>query len=333
MCNDFDMNSLRIRSLLALVMKDPYNAKLLCVLARQYMNEEMYVIAIETLIISLKIDNTNYQTYCDLGKAYFRMDDKENGHTAFIRVIEINPTCTYALQNLASYYIRENDYSNAKKMCEKLIIKDKLQPFLFHDLFRLALECNDYDFLQSFFNLDIPYILQKSEWIQFCKMIKLGQYDELELRIGQYLFSEELSESKCIEILCTISKMQIYKGEFKKAQEILLWSLRMYHNSLFLFNCIVQCAILSSNYECAIVELECAVARKRHRYDAAFWLLLLKLYKAKGDTENIEAAYAKIDRICFYKIEHKCVNAKYYEKIYDELKLSERVYNEKGLSV
>lgn len=91
------------------------------IIAKDFMNDKKYRIAIENLQISLKKDPKFVLAYDDIAMCYRQLNDYDNAVKYYKKSLEIFPEGDFALMNIGVVYSLKEDYKTAITYYEKLI--------------------------------------------------------------------------------------------------------------------------------------------------------------------------------------------------------------------
>lgn len=97
------------------------NAQNSYIIAKDFMRDEKYKLAIEGLEISLKYDKNFVLAYDDIAVCYRQLNDFDKAIKYYKKSLEIYPEGDFALMNIGVLYSKKSDFKTAIGYYEKLI--------------------------------------------------------------------------------------------------------------------------------------------------------------------------------------------------------------------
>jgi tetratricopeptide (TPR) repeat protein len=280
--------------------------------ARSHRFAGEYQDAIQILEKAAEYQTDQENVFCDLGSINFEIKNYDKGEAYFLMVLQIQPENIFALQSLASYYLRNSDYTNAKPLSIKLIEKNKLLDFHITDLYNLARRNNDNDFIEKIKSLDV--FQQRSRRKKITKLLTDHQYREAEDIIMNWLDELDDANLKKSRVYSYLIDLKFAQELFSEANAIALDSISKYPNSISLLLKFTKLSMACNNCTQAILLIESKLAEQF--FNIELWEALMLLYHHIGDEENEERAFRHIQKIGKYSLGLMYKNSKHNVLVY-----------------
>lgn len=176
------------------------NAQNSYTIAKDFMRDKKYELAIEGLQMSLKQDKKFVLAYDDIAVCYRNLNDFDNAIKYYKKSLEIYPEGDLALMNIGVIYSIKSDFKTATEYYEKLI---KFHPNNAEGYFGAGKNyflLNDYEkALNNIFTAHRIYTEEKSEYIKDTEQIIGMMYQKLKKENKEELF-KKIAENNNIKI-------------------------------------------------------------------------------------------------------------------------------------
>lgn len=176
------------------------NAQNSYIIAKDFMRDEKYKLAIESLEISLKYDKSFVLAYDDIAVCYRQLNDFDKAIKYYKKSLEIYPEGDFALMNIGVIYSKKSDFKTAIEYYEKLF---KFHPKNAEGYFGAGKNyflVNDYEnALNNIFIAHRIYSEDKSEYVKDTEQIMSMMYQKLKSENKEELFNK-IAEKNNIKI-------------------------------------------------------------------------------------------------------------------------------------
>lgn len=176
------------------------NAQNSYIIAKDFMRDGKYKLAIENLEISLKHDKNFVLAYDDIAVCYRQLNDFDKAIKYYTKSLEIYPEGDFALMNIGVIYSKKSDFKTAIEYYEKLI---KFHPKNAEGYFGAGKNyflINDYEnALDNIFIAHRIYSEDKSEYVKDTEQIMSIMYQKLKSEKKEELFIK-IAEKNNIKI-------------------------------------------------------------------------------------------------------------------------------------
>ena len=172
------------------------NAQNSYIIAKDFMRDEKYKLAIEGLEISLKYDKNFVLAYDDIAVCYRQLNDFNKAIKYYKKSLEIYPEGDFALMNIGVIYSKKSDFKTAIEYYEKLI---KFHPKNAEGYFGAGKNyflVNDYEnALNNIFIAHRIYSENKSEYVKDTEQIMSMMYQKLKSENKEELFNKNAEKN------------------------------------------------------------------------------------------------------------------------------------------
>jgi tetratricopeptide (TPR) repeat protein len=176
------------------------NAQNSYIIAKDFMRDEKYKLAIEALEISLKYDKDFVLAYDDIAVCYRQLNDFDKAIKYYRKSLEIYPEGDFALMNIGVIYTKKSDYKTAIEYYKKLI---KFYPKNAEGYFGAGKNyflIDEYENgLNNIFIAHRIYSEDKSEYVKDTEKILGMMYQKMKSENKEELFSK-IAEKNNIKI-------------------------------------------------------------------------------------------------------------------------------------
>jgi tetratricopeptide (TPR) repeat protein len=176
------------------------NAQNSYIIAKDFMRDKKYKLAIESLEISLKYDKNFVLAYDDIAVCYRQLNDFDKAIKYYKKSLDIYPEGDFALMNIGVIYSKKLDFKTAISYYEKLI---KFQPKNAEGYFGAGknyFSLKDYEnALNNIFIAHRIYSEEKSEYVKDTEQIMSIIYQTLKSENKVELFNK-IAEKNNIKI-------------------------------------------------------------------------------------------------------------------------------------
>lgn len=160
-------------------------------IAKDFMRDEKYKLAIEGLKMALKDDKNFVLAYDDIAVCYRRLNDFDNAIKYYKKSLDIYPEGDFALMNIGTIYSKKSDFKTAIENYEKLI---KFQPKNAEGYFGAGKNyflLNNYEkALNNIFIAHRIYTEEKSEYVKDTEQIIGMMYQHLKKENKEEIFNK-----------------------------------------------------------------------------------------------------------------------------------------------
>jgi tetratricopeptide (TPR) repeat protein len=170
------------------------------IIAKDFMRDEKYDLAIEGLQMALKQDKKFVLAYDDIAVCYRHLNDFDNAIKYYKKSLEIYPEGDFALTNIGVVYALKSDYKTATEYYEKLIKFHPENPEGYFGAGKNYFLVNDYEkALNNIFIAHRIYTEEKSAYIKDTEQIIGMMYKKLKEENKEALFNT-IAEKNNIKI-------------------------------------------------------------------------------------------------------------------------------------
>jgi tetratricopeptide (TPR) repeat protein len=167
------------------------NAQNSYIIAKDFMREKKYKLAVESLQRSLKEDPNFVLALDDIAVCYRQLDDFDNAIKYYKKSLDIFPEGDLALMNIGTVYSLKSDFKTAIDYYEKLI---KYQPNNAEGYFGAGknyfLLNDDEKALDNIFAAHIIYTNEKSEYVKDSEQLLGAIYQKMKSENKEDLFKK-----------------------------------------------------------------------------------------------------------------------------------------------
>ncbi|MCI9844447.1 tetratricopeptide repeat protein [Flavobacterium pectinovorum] len=170
------------------------------IIAKDFMRDQKYVLAIEAFQMALKKDPKFVLALDDIAMCYRQLKDYDNAIKYYKKSLEIYPEGDFALVNIGVVYSLKTDYKTAITYYEKLIKFDPNNAEGFFGAGKNYLALNeDEKALDNIFKAHRIYTVEKSDYIKDTEQIIGAIYQKLKSEKKENLF-KKVAEQNDIKI-------------------------------------------------------------------------------------------------------------------------------------
>ncbi|OOV16845.1 tetratricopeptide repeat protein [Flavobacterium sp. LM4] len=170
------------------------------IIAKDFMRDQKYELAIESFQIALKKDSKFVLALDDIAMCYRQLKDYDNAIKYYKKSLEIYPEGDFALVNIGVVYSLKTDYKTAITYYEKLIKSDPNNAEGFFGAGKNYLALNDSEkALDNIFKAHRIYTIGKSDYVKDTEQIIGGIYQKMKSENKEDLF-KKVAEQNDIKI-------------------------------------------------------------------------------------------------------------------------------------
>jgi tetratricopeptide (TPR) repeat protein len=170
------------------------------IIAKDFMRDEKYDLAIEGLLMALKQDKKFVLAYDDIAVCYRHLNDFDNAIKYYKKSLEIYPEGDFALTNIGVVYALKSDYKTATEYYEKLIKFHPENPEGYFGAGKNYFLLNDYEkALNNIFIAHRIYTEEKSDYVKDSEQIIGMMFQKLKKENKEELFNK-IAEQNNIKI-------------------------------------------------------------------------------------------------------------------------------------
>lgn len=170
------------------------------IIAKDFMREQKYELAIENFRMALKKDPKFVLALDDIAMSYRQLKDYDNAVKYYKKSLEIYPEGDFALVNIGVVYSLKTDYKTAINYYEKLIKYDPNNAEGFFGAGKNYLALNDSEkALDNIFKAHRIYTIDKSDYVKDTEQIIDAIYQKLKSENKEDLF-KKVAEKNDIKI-------------------------------------------------------------------------------------------------------------------------------------
>jgi len=172
------------------------NAQNFYIIAKDFMRDKKYKLAIESLQLSLNQDPTFVLALDDIAVCYRQLEDYDNAIKYYKKSLDAYPEGEYALMNIGVIYTLKSEYKTAIEYYEKLI---KYQPNNAEGYFGvgknyMALN-EDEKALDQIFKAHRIYTIDKSDYVKDTETLMEAIYQKMKKENKEEIFRKIAAEN------------------------------------------------------------------------------------------------------------------------------------------
>ena len=172
------------------------NAQNSYIVAKDFMNDQKYKLAIEGFLIALKEDPKFVLAYDDIAMCYRQLSDYDNAIKYYKKSLVIYPEGDYALMNIGVVYSLKEDYKTAITYYEQLIKHQPDNPEGYFGAGKSYLAINNEEkALDDILKAHRIYVETKSDYIKDTEMIIGAIYQKMKTDSKEEVFKRIATEN------------------------------------------------------------------------------------------------------------------------------------------
>lgn len=172
------------------------NAQNSYIIAKDFMRDKKYKLAIEGLELALKQDPTFVLALDDIAVCYRQLDDYDNAIKYYKKSLEVYPEGEYALMNIGVAYTLKSDYKTAIEYYEKLIKYEPNNAEGYFGVGKNYLALNDDEkALDQIFKAHRIYSIDKSEYTKDTETLMGALYQKMKNENKEEVFKKIAAEN------------------------------------------------------------------------------------------------------------------------------------------